>query len=107
MYGQCELWLIPVDDYVVYTPESYSYGASMFTTLLQQVQFEVTACSDVYLALSLVPGEQSKATYETGIGVESNMKSFIRSSVAGQAMATAETPNILSCTQSRSAFFNF
>lgn len=89
------------DDYIVYTPDTYGYGVSMFTTLLGQVLFEVTACSDVFMALSLVPGDLSKDSYEIAIGAESNSRTFIRSRVGGQIMASAATPRVLSCTESR------
>lgn len=88
---------------MIYTPDTFNYGLATFTSLLDHVEFEVTACSDAFLALSLVPNDLSKDTYEIVIGGAKNKQTVIRTKSGGEAVASAETPDILSCTESRYA----
>jgi hypothetical protein len=88
---------------VFYTPPGKNY-TNLWKTIfdLTGTQFQVKACSDVYILLTEYLGIPTLNAYEIMIGGASNTRSAIIDKTTGKEVASASTPEILQCYSLRS-----
>jgi len=63
--------------------------------------FGVTACRDVHIALSEIPGILTHSTYELVIGVAGVSGAILRNGINGQTLTETNTAYLLDCTEMR------
>lgn len=79
------------------TYDNFAYSVSGRTGIV----FGVSACKDVRLALSEIPGISTRYTYELVIGTSDNSITVLRDAVNGQTLTQSNTSDILHCTLTR------
>ena len=77
--------------------ENIVYSVSDRTELV----FAVSACKDVHVALSEIPGILTRFTYELIIGASENSMTVLRNGINGPTLTQSSTSNILNCSSQR------
>ncbi|CAH1794507.1 unnamed protein product [Owenia fusiformis] len=86
----------------IYTPNDYNFVHGWITTYgLNQIVFEIEACSDAHIQLPLDPTNTAVDVYEVVLGGWANTQSAIRDRKMGELKTQAATPNILNCDEFR------
>ncbi|ELT98457.1 hypothetical protein CAPTEDRAFT_225278 [Capitella teleta] len=89
------------------TGEDYSYEQSWVSAIGRSaIVLQVKACRDVHVLLSDKEGVPGNG-YEVAIGMSDNMKTAIREVKFGPNMINVDTPDILSCKDTRAFWFRW
>jgi hypothetical protein len=77
--------------------ENIAYSVADRTELV----FGVSACKEVRIALSEIPGITTRNTYELCIGEFENSMTILKDAFSGQSLVEAYTTEILNCSGTR------
>jgi Farnesoic acid 0-methyl transferase len=87
------------DVYIVYTNDTNPSDNIVMTTERKTFVFDTTACRDITIILSHVPGTVDSYGYKISLGVAGNTKSVIQKMLPEQENHEFSTHNILPCDE--------
>lgn len=84
---------------MLYTFSGYEFDHYVMTTDLKFLTFTVTACKDVHIFLTHLPGDVNKTAYKISLGLLENLVSTIDKLPPNAESQNFNTPGILSCSE--------
>ena len=93
--------------YTVQSPEDYGYRTFWLNVTQPYFVFHVRACRDAHVIMSSLYGHGDNNSYEVVIGAGDNQQTIIREAKLGWTVSQKDTPEVLSCEQTRAFWVSF